>query len=44
VETLEQGMTVRRLFRIAVVGFVRGAATAVGGGMITLLAWWVERR
>ncbi|WP_272496944.1 hypothetical protein [Actinomadura terrae] len=34
----------RSLARLALIGAIRGAATAAGGGTITLAIWWITHR
>ncbi|SPT59209.1 hypothetical protein [Actinomadura madurae] len=34
---------VSRLARVALIALVRGSATAVGAGLVSLVIWWVTR-
>jgi plastocyanin domain-containing protein len=31
----------RRMARLALIAAIRGAATAAGSGLITLIIWWI---
>ncbi|HZN70101.1 MAG TPA: hypothetical protein VFC00_00220 [Micromonosporaceae bacterium] len=36
--------TLRRLVNVGFYSVVRGAGTAIGGALITVLIWWITRR
>lgn len=41
---MAKGALASRLARLALIAVIRGAATAVGTGLVSLVIWWVTAR